>query len=372
MQSSFSSVTLDSDFLGHMEKALQHNKFASVLFQANKLELSLEHYLKALSIADSIRLPYSNLLQNLGNLYAQKKEYQKAREYFLRVLEVSPYAQPSKYPDISKANEGEEETDSHGMVLYANHLNSLEAYVDAHTNLSFTLLGLGEPTAAVEYCKKSLKLKYNREAHINFGNALRQMGQREEAVRLVIDSIEADKHKEGQLEFKVRRLDVKAAPKHENKLPEETVNVITVKWGTKYDSEYVNKLFRGFKRHTSKQFNFICFTDNKAGLDPLIETRDIIEDWKGWWGKASIFSRTHGFQGLNFFIDLDMIITGSLDSLLEYKGSFCLLRTDELYCESLNKNGYNSSIILWRSDFFEPIYTILKECYEEVNKYIYR
>lgn len=55
----------------------------------------------------------------------------------------------------------------------------------------------------------------------------------------------------------------------------EEVNVICMKWGTKYGADYVNKLFRGFKRNTKKPFNFICVTDNTEGLEEGIMTREL-------------------------------------------------------------------------------------------------
>ena len=372
MQQDFEHVQITEEFLKGMEKALQHNKFASVLFQCNKLDQALNHYEKAVKIAEDLGIPYSNVHQNIGNVYAQKKEYELAKKHYELVLSISPHANPAKYKNTPKPLDGQEGKTPKQVVLWGSKLNSFDAYVDALTNLSFTLLGMGEPSKAVGYSKQSLALRYNKEAHINFGNSLRQMGQRDEAVNLVIDSIEIDRHNAGDDGFKLQRLDLKNCPDYMAESESEEINILTVKWGTKYDADYVNKLFRGFKRNTQKSFKFICFTDDSSGLDPEIEPRELIENWKGWWGKASIFSKSHSLKGLKFFIDLDMIITGNLDDLLAFKGKFCLLRTDELYCETLNKNGYNSSIILWRSDYFESIYTTLKNCYDEVNKYIYR
>lgn len=372
MEKEFAQVQINEEFLKGMEKALQHNKFASVLFQCDKLDQALDHYEKALKIAEEICLPYSNLHQNIGNVYAQKKEYELAKKHYEQVLKISPHSNLSKYKDLPKPAEGKEEETPQQAILWESRLNSFDAYVDALTNLSFTLLGMGLPAQAVGYCKQSLGLRYNKEAHINFGNSLRQMGQRDEAINLVIDSIRIDKRNCGQSDFELERLDLKNCPEPPEEIINENIYILTVKWGTKYNSEYVNKLYRGFKRNTQKAFKFICFTDDPSGLDVEIEPRKLVENWKSWWGKASIFSKEHKLEGLKFFIDLDMIITGNLDDLLSFKGKFCLLRTDELYCETLNKNGYNSSIILWRSDYFEPIYTSLKACYEEVNKYIYR
>lgn len=47
---------------------------------------------------------------------------------------------------------------------------------------------------------------------------------------------------------------------------DEFVNILSVKWGTRYDSEYVNKLYRGIKNNCTKKFKFYCFTDDSTGL----------------------------------------------------------------------------------------------------------
>ena len=44
-----------------------------------------------------------------------------------------------------------------------------------------------------------------------------------------------------------------------------------------------------------------------------------------------------------------MIITGNVDDILDYNGNFGILKTDDIQCEKGNKNGYNSSIMIWSS-----------------------
>jgi len=108
-------------------------------------------------------------------------------------------------------------------------------------------------------------------------------------------------------------------------------------------------------------------------LNENIEPRELLENWMGWWGKATIFSPKHGFEeGLNFFIDLDMIISGSLDDLFKFNGKFALLRTDEIQNECLNKGGYNSSIMYWRGNEFKEIYELLKRAHAEVSNVLFR
>ena len=42
--------------------------------------------------------------------------------------------------------------------------------------------------------------------------------------------------------------------------------IICMKWGTRYGSEYVNRLYRSIKRHTTRKTKLICFTDNDIGI----------------------------------------------------------------------------------------------------------
>ena len=51
---------------------------------------------------------------------------------------------------------------------------------------------------------------------------------------------------------------------------QKPLNVVCVKYGTKYGADYVNKLFAGVKRHLSIAHTFTCFTEDSSGLDPQI------------------------------------------------------------------------------------------------------
>lgn len=104
--------------------------------------------------------------------------------------------------------------------------------------------------------------------------------------------------------------------------------VICMKWGTVYPAQYVNILYRAVQRNLSLPHRFVCLTDNPEGLLPEIEALDLpragIPDsfWtdKGIWGKLAVFQpNLHGLEGRALFLDLDMLIAGSLDELFTYK-----------------------------------------------------
>jgi len=104
--------------------------------------------------------------------------------------------------------------------------------------------------------------------------------------------------------------------------------VLCMKWGTRYPSQYVNILYNAVQRNLSVPHRFVCLTDDPAGLNPSIEALDLpragIPDafWtdRGIWGKLALFQPDlHGLSGRALFLDLDMLITGSLDEMFSYK-----------------------------------------------------
>lgn len=145
---------------------------------------------------------------------------------------------------------------------------------------------------------------------------------------------------------------------------------MTVKWGTRYNADYVNKLYAGILRNTTWKITFYCFTDDGSGLHPDIKVEKLEEGWKRWWGKVTLFNVN--IPGRKFYIDLDMIITGNLDKLFAYDGEFTTLRTGDLACEKNHKDGYNSSVMIWSGDNLKPVYESLKSNFDVITKFIVR
>jgi hypothetical protein len=100
--------------------------------------------------------------------------------------------------------------------------------------------------------------------------------------------------------------------------------------------EYVDKLHAMVKRNLNQPFQFKCITDS-----PM----------KGWWAKVGLF-RPGQFQGRVMYIDLDSVITGSLDQLVEHKGII------DMYGAHWGKNRheYNSSVMVWDAGEHEEIF----------------
>ncbi|MBS0229402.1 MAG: glycosyltransferase [Proteobacteria bacterium] len=121
--------------------------------------------------------------------------------------------------------------------------------------------------------------------------------------------------------------------------PARMVNVLCIKWGTKYGPEYVNRLRSMVKRNLSREHRFVCLTDDRSGIDPDIEVFDIpkvdipdFDSFKPWakahgWLKVTSFANPlHDITGTTLFIDLDVVIVGSLDRFFEPAGEFLVIR----------------------------------------------
>ena len=113
----------------------------------------------------------------------------------------------------------------------------------------------------------------------------------------------------------------------------DRVNIICMKWGALYGPHYVNRLHSAVRRNLVRPFRFMCFTDDPSGLDAGVETAPMPpiqlapEHRMEPWRKIGLFNRELAdLRGAALFLDLDLVITGSLDDFFAYeKGRFCIV-----------------------------------------------
>lgn len=118
-------------------------------------------------------------------------------------------------------------------------------------------------------------------------------------------------------------------------------------------AEYVNVLADMVKRNMPSfvRWRFVCLTDDPSWLDQSIEVLPLPTDIKGWWGKLYLFKPGLFPDGERMvFFDLDTLIVGSLEKLLQYQGDMAILR--DFYMPSRGAPG----VILWRSGFGSQIW----------------
>ncbi len=105
-----------------------------------------------------------------------------------------------------------------------------------------------------------------------------------------------------------------------------TKQVICINWGTKYGAPYVNRLYAMVARNITPPFTLTCFTDDDTGfrdevlslpLPPL--DVELPTNTLGKWPKARLWSERLGdLSGPVLFLDLDVVVTGSLDEFFTY------------------------------------------------------
>jgi len=108
-----------------------------------------------------------------------------------------------------------------------------------------------------------------------------------------------------------------------------------MKWGVRYGADYANRLYAMVRRNVTGDLRFICFTDDAEGCHPAIETRPLpdidLPERVRWlpWRKISLWRPDLGsgdIRGEALFLDLDIVITGSLDDFFEYEpGRVCII-----------------------------------------------
>ena len=126
-----------------------------------------------------------------------------------------------------------------------------------------------------------------------------------------------------------------------------TKNVILcMKWGSAFNAVCVNTLFNAVQDHITVAHDFVCITDDRfSGLADEINTLPIPaiglseEQIKlpGVWRKLSLFHPDVAALGLGrraLFIDLDMMIMGSIDRFFDPTEPIVMLDTGKTWNRS--------------------------------------
>ena len=153
-----------------------------------------------------------------------------------------------------------------------------------------------------------------------------------------------------------------------------SITVYCVKWGTKYNANYVNYLYRDLKKYLNDDqknktvsWSMICFTEDDNEIRSEITCLPFPDDtkaWTGWWLKTAIFQNCHNDDNdgtntinLNLYLDLDVCICGSLSFIIDLYNNndnnndnvFYTLGAEHLKSEG-RLCGINSSFILWKNN----------------------
>jgi hypothetical protein len=161
---------------------------------------------------------------------------------------------------------------------------------------------------------------------------------------------------ETKAEKKFRKARVKAG------LPDITDStkryVVCLKWGTKYGAEYVNKLNNMVARNLSIDYEFVCFTEDRKGIDPQIRIEPLPAiPVTGWWYKPWFLSNDVPLDGTILFLDLDLIVFKNIDNLFTYEPDkkFVIIRD---FNRQIRKgwDRMNSSVFRVQKGAYDSVY----------------
>ena len=129
------------------------------------------------------------------------------------------------------------------------------------------------------------------------------------------------------------------------------IKINCLKWGTKYDSDYVNRTYGGLLKHCQIPFHFVCYTDDSKGISSKIEIKDIQElrpyDTKRVFTYEKLFLIDNDEYDKNFWIDLDVLVHEDVTELILRKHhNNCSLgrNDDELYGLMVIENNPKSTL----------------------------
>tara|TARA_R110000822_G_scaffold99102_1_gene223716 strand:- start:298 stop:975 length:678 start_codon:yes stop_codon:yes gene_type:complete len=128
------------------------------------------------------------------------------------------------------------------------------------------------------------------------------------------------------------------------------INVNCVYYGSKYAPIYVQNLYNMVNRHLTVPYQFICWTDH-VNLKDLVKG-DILyktfrrHDFDGWWNKLQLFAPESKLNGVNFYLDLDVVILQNIDCFVNWGNdeTFGVIRDF-----GQPDTFFNSSIMKWNN-----------------------
>ena len=132
------------------------------------------------------------------------------------------------------------------------------------------------------------------------------------------------------------------------------INFICLKWGSKYNAEFVNKLYGMVKRHYPIS-ELHCITEDSFGINDRVKIIPLPEDnLEKWWWKMWLFNEDWMTLDNAVFLDLDLIIQDTFEIKFDVYPTF--LYTDWIDVNQMNKDiltdrykycDINSSVLSW-------------------------
>lgn len=152
-----------------------------------------------------------------------------------------------------------------------------------------------------------------------------------------------------------------------------TVVCVFVRGPYPYTADYVVRLERMVRRQLARPFRFVCLTDRAEELPATIEAirirglaGQVPNNGAGYWNKVRLFDPALHLRGRVLYIDLDSLIVGPLEPIVDYPASLALTE-DALVLERAHLNTdrygrglvrrFNSSVMVWDGGLHQDLWT---------------
>lgn len=127
------------------------------------------------------------------------------------------------------------------------------------------------------------------------------------------------------------------------------ITIACVYWKSRKGPEYIpngwiDALQRMIDRNVTVPYRFVCLSNTRVPCERI----PLENNWDVWWSKVELF-RPGLFEGRVFYLDLDTIIVGNIDELLEREEKFIALKPFNPH-KGLLRNYFASGLMSWEAD----------------------
>ena len=134
--------------------------------------------------------------------------------------------------------------------------------------------------------------------------------------------------------------------------------ILCVRFGNKYSVSYVERLRNMIERHTTVPYKLVCLTDDPTPIDNVeLIVQKHAGYAKGWWHKVHMFDPNLPLAGRILYTDLDVVICGNIDKLLQLSGNVFMGIRDFNRKFHRDWKYLNSSVMSWIHGTQNHIYT---------------
>lgn len=126
--------------------------------------------------------------------------------------------------------------------------------------------------------------------------------------------------------------------------------------GGRYGVDDVRKLYGMVKRNLSHFDRFVCLSDLEFEIEG-VERVPLIDRFPGWWSKVELWRASVFYDDDRvFYLDLDSVVTGNLDSLVARTEDFLAIK--DFYRQPPRcAVRLGSGLMLWTPTYHGNIYT---------------